>query len=317
MGSWVNNFLFDHRLRKVGQAPLPVVSVGNLAFGGSGKTPLVMHLLDACLEEGVKPALITRGYKGKWEKTGGILSDGKKIYGTWLESGDEPYMVWRNFPRIGIFVGKNRWVSCERAKQAGFSIAILDDGFQHRKLHRDMDIVLFDPGEKMALREFVSALRRAGTILVSDHVRVQDRIRMMKKFPGAKVFSYSIANKGFFAYPEGRSVSPDHLREKTLVAVCGIARPQRFFSLLEKEGIKPAFSLAFPDHHAYPDSTNKKITAVINQVDADAVITTEKDVFKLDAVNKTGRIPVYFNKIDIRVEEPFTKEFLSHAKEDG
>jgi tetraacyldisaccharide 4'-kinase len=316
LGSWIRNFLFDHNMRKIDRAPLPVISVGNLAFGGSGKTPLVMHLLHFYLENEMKPALITRGYKGKWEKTGGILSDGKNISGTWQESGDEPFMVSRNFPRVGIFVGRNRLISCERAKQAGFTIAILDDGFQHRQLHRDLDIVLFDPGERVALRESISALRRAGIILVkkNDHSLTKNQIK--QNFPNAKVFSYSTINKGFFSYPEGSPIPAESLKEKCLLAVCGIARPQRYFSLLEKEGINPIFSITFPDHHPYPDSTNKKIIAAVRTVDADAVITTEKDVFKLEKLYKAGQIPVYYNKIDMQVEENFSRELLSQKKED-
>ncbi len=315
LGSWINNFLFDHNLRKIFRASLPVISVGNLTFGGSGKTPLVMFILSLCLENDINPALITRGYKGKWEKGGGILSDGTNITGTWQESGDEPFMVSRKFPQVGIFVGRNRLTSCERAKQAGFTVAILDDGFQHRQLHRDLDIVLFDPGERLALRESISALRRAGIILVEKNDQFHAKNQIKKNFPDGKVFSYSIINKGFFVYPGDTPVVTERLKEKNLLAVCGIARPQRYFSLLKKEGIEPKLCFAFPDHHPYPDSTNKKIIAAVQKIDADAVITTEKDVFKLDTLHKTGQIPVYYNKIDLQIEENFTSELLIIKKE--
>ena len=157
VGSRIKNFLFDRKVRKIGRTSLPVISVGNLAFGGSEKTPLVMHLLSFFIEHNLKPALITRGYKGRWEKSGGVLSNGKNIYGTWQEAGDEPFMVSRNFPQVGIFVGRNRLNSCEKAKHSGFTLVLLDDGFQHRKLHRDLDIILFDPGERIALRESLSS----------------------------------------------------------------------------------------------------------------------------------------------------------------
>ena len=316
VGSRINNFLFDHKLRKISRTSLPVISVGNLAFGGSEKTPLVMNLLSFFSEYKYKPALITRGYKGKWEKSGGILSDGKNICGTWKEAGDEPFMVSRNFPHVGIFVGRNRLTSCEKAKHAGFTLLILDDGFQHRKLHRDLDIVLFDQEQRIALRESVSSLRRADIILVKRKCPFHAQSLIKSISPKTKVFSYSTINKGFFAYPDSSPVLKDHLKKKRLLAVCGIARPKRFFSLLEKEDLNPLFSLTFPDHHAYPLSTRKKIINAFQMAKADAVLTTEKDVFKLDDLYKAAQIPVYYNKISLQVEEGFYQELLS-LKENG
>jgi tetraacyldisaccharide 4'-kinase len=316
VGSRINNFLFDRNVRKIERTSLPVISVGNLAFGGSEKTPLVMHLLSFCTEHKLKPALITRGYKGKWEKSGGILSDGKNIFGTWQEAGDEPFMVSRNFPHIGIFVGRKRLISCEKAKHAGFTLLILDDGFQHRQIHRDLDIILFDQDEKIVLRESVSSLRRADIILVKKKNRFHAQSSIKHISPKAKVFSYSTINKGFFAYPNGSPLLAEQLKGKRLLAVCGIARPERFLSLLEKEELKPLHFLTFPDHHAYPISTRKKIITAFQREKADAVLTTEKDVFKLDYLYKAGQIPVYYNKIDLKVEENFYQELLS-LKKDG
>lgn len=316
VGSRIKNFLFDRKLWKIGRTSLPVISVGNLAFGGSEKTPLVMHLLSFFIEHNLKPALITRGYKGRWEKSGGVLSNGKNIYGTWQEAGDEPFMVSRNFPQVGIFVGRNRLNSCEKAKHAGFTLVLLDDGFQHRKLHRDLDIILFDPGERIALRESLSSLRRADIILVKKNNRSHAKSQIRHHSPKAKVFSYSTINKGFFAFPDGNPILTERLRGKRFLAICGIARPERFFSLLEKEGLKPLLSLTFPDHHSYPLSTRKKIITSFQREKADAVLTTEKDVFKLGDLQNTGQIPVYYNKIDLQVEENFYQELLS-LKKDG
>ena len=93
-----------------------------------------MHLLTFLKKQGYKPAFVSRGYKGKWERRGGILADGKNIFGSWKDSGDESYMVAKNFPDIGVYIGKNRLISCRKAKDAGFDIVVLDDGFQHQKL---------------------------------------------------------------------------------------------------------------------------------------------------------------------------------------
>ena len=93
-------------------SPIPVISVGNLTLGGSGKTPLVVELLGLALDLGHKPALITRGYRGSWEERGGILSNGCSVLATWREAGDEPAMIARRVPRAGIFIGKHRYLSC-------------------------------------------------------------------------------------------------------------------------------------------------------------------------------------------------------------
>ena len=315
LGTRINGFLFDRGLRKIGRTSLPVISVGNISFGGSEKTPLVMHLLAFCLENGLKPALVTRGYKGAWEKSGGVLSDGKTVGGTWQEAGDEPYMVFRRFPNVGIYLGRDRLTSCERAKSAGFDMIILDDGFQHRQLRRDLDIILIEPAERTALREPLSSLRRADVILVKKQSLGQFDARIKRHSPQAKIFSYSIINKGFFSYPDEIPIPKEHLREKRLLAVCGIARPGRFFSLLEKEGLSPSHSLSFPDHHSYPVPTINMIIRAFQKVGADAVLATEKDVFKLSDLNKNGHIPVYYNKIDLLLEKKFYQEVLALRKD--
>ena len=310
LGSRINNFLFDRGVRKTGRIPLPVVSVGNISFGGSEKTPLVMHLLSFCLKHKLKPALVTRGYKGEWEKSGGVLSDGKKSRGTWQEAGDEPFMILRKFPNAGIYIGRDRLTSCEKAERAGFNIIILDDGFQHRQLHRDLDIVLFNPDKRAALREPPSSLHRADIILVKQNGSGRKKNRIKHRSPQGKIFFYSVISEGFFSYPDDNPIHKEHLKQKRLLAVCGIARPERFFSLLEKEGLRPLLSLSFPDHHSYPVSTRNKIIHACQKTQADAVLTTEKDVFKLDGLKINGQIPVYFNKIDLRLEESFYQEFL-------
>ena len=140
--SRIKNSLYDRGVLKPRRAPLPVISVGNISLGGTEKTPLAMELLSQLVALGRRPALISRGYKGRWEKRGGVLSDGRAILGTWQDGGDEPYLIARSFPTVGVYVGKERLTSCRRAAEAGFDIAVLDDGFQHRRLARDLDIVL-------------------------------------------------------------------------------------------------------------------------------------------------------------------------------
>ena len=317
LGSQIKNFFYERQILSGQKASLPVISVGNIAFGGSEKTPLAMNLIASFIEKGKKPALVTRGYRGEWEKKGGILSDGSNLFGTWKEAGDEPFMVAKNFPQAGIFVGKNRIASCMKARESGFGVAILDDGFQHRCLHRDLDIVLYNPSEKIALREHRSALKRAHIILLKRESGSKSQKKLAERFPQADIFRYSVRNKGFIRLSDQVRVSLENLKEKSLLIVCGIAQPRRFFTLLKEEGLTPGPVLKFPDHHAYPESSLRKIAERCRELKMDAVMTTEKDAVKLsDLVRKHG-ISVFFTKIEVEVEEGFHRRISVFSDESG
>ena len=180
--SWcrAKNWLYSKMIVHPRRAPLPVISVGNIAFGGSGKTPLVIHLMSFLSKQGLKPAMVSRGYRGKWERSGGVLSDGKNLLGSWQESGDEAFMAALNIPQAGIFIGKDRARSCQMAKDQGFDIVVLDDGFQHRRLSRDVDIVLYDPEDRCFLREPVSSLERAGALLLEEGISPHQKEKIKK-----------------------------------------------------------------------------------------------------------------------------------------
>lgn len=304
-GCLIKNWFYKKKILTPKKAPLSVISVGSIALGGTEKTPLVINLITYLINHGFKPALISRGYKGRWEKSGGILSDGKNILAHWEDSGDEPFMVAQNIPQAGIFIGKNRLLSCRKAKSLGFELAVLDDGFQHRRLHRDLDIVLYTPAEKTAFREPVSSLKRANILLMKKGVDPLRKKRMMERFPESTVFEYSVKNKGFFRLTEKQRKPGEKLKRKKVLAFCGIARPERFLSTLHKEGIKPSFFFKFPDHYPYPESSLKKITEKYKKINAEAIITTEKDALKLIHNKSLRKIPAYYLKIDLEVEDKF------------
>ena len=178
--------LYARGVLEAAKAPLPTVSVGNISFGGTEKTPLVMELIALLLRQGHRPALVSRGYRGAWERSGGTLSDGKSLLGTWAQGGDEPFMVARRFPKAGVFVGKDRLASCLKARDLGFTAVVLDDAFQHRRLARDLDIVLVSPAERRPLRESVAALARAGVILVEEGRRPAAIGAYPGSFPAAR-----------------------------------------------------------------------------------------------------------------------------------
>jgi tetraacyldisaccharide 4'-kinase len=304
-GCRIKNWLYKRKIFMPKRAPLPVISVGNITFGGSGKTPLVLHLLTFLVNQGYKPALITRGYRGKWEKGGGILSDGKSILGTWQDSGDEAFMVATNIPQAGVFIGKNRLLSCQNAKNSGFELAVVDDGFQHSRLHRDVDIVLYDSREKVLLREPVSSLGRAEIILLERGLPPQEKERLKKSFPQSTIFEYSVESKGFFKAGKKEGESGVEFQGKRIIAFCGIACPERFLALLQKEAISPVDFLTFSDHYSYPLHSLEKISKKFKKLKADALITTEKDTVKIAQSDALQGIPVYYLKIDLRLDDEF------------
>ncbi|MBN2205803.1 MAG: tetraacyldisaccharide 4'-kinase, partial [Candidatus Aminicenantes bacterium] len=297
------------------RAPLPVISVGNLSFGGTGKTPLALAILSHLAGLGLKPALVSRGYKGRWERRGGVLPPGGDEAGFWRDAGDEPALAAKKLPGVGVFVGKRRIASCLRAKDAGFQVVVLDDGFQHRRLHRDLDIVLFDPCESSFLRESPSSLGRADLVLVRDG---RPAGRAARFTTPDRLDSFRTVEDGVLR-PDGIAVSVrDGLQGKKVLAFCGIARPERFFDLLEASGARIAGRLSFPDHFAYPPGARAKIESAYAATGADLAVTTEKDAVKLDPPDGfPAGFPLFVLRIKIelpdRVRERIRQTLSAHG----
>ncbi len=308
LAGFFRNVGYDLGIFSIKAAPLPVISIGNLSFGGSEKTPLAMKLIGMLSVKDYRPALVSRGYRGNWERTGGILSDGKSRRGTWQDSGDEPFMLALNFPEAGVFVGQSRLASCGRAAEMGFKPAVLDDGFQHRGLARDIDIVLFDPHERIMLREAVSALKRADIILLKKSADAGLKQRWTARFSQAAWFEYEVVSRGFHSLQTRVPADLDDLKGESVLAFCGIAKPLRFKALLEKEGIQPREFHTFNDHHGYPRASIQKLIKLFDTTQAKAMITTEKDAIKLTAVSEFEDIPLYYLKIDLDIEKDFLPE---------
>lgn len=296
---------------KSAACPVPAVSVGNVAFGGSGKTPLAMEILSLFLAAGRRPAFVSRGYRGRWEKTGGVVSDGRALFGTWRESGDEPHMVARAFPQAGVYVGRDRRASCRLAIEAGFDVVVLDDAFQHLRLKRDLDIVLHNPEAGRALREGPHALRQADIILVPRGTEIPtDRLKLEN--PGVEVFFCTPAARAFLRSGHGAIMPPDALRGRRVLAVCGIAFPERFFRLLKKSGASIAGRMAFPDHHAYPETSLRSIRKTAANLNPDAVVTTEKDLAKLEGrIGGPDTPPLYALRIGLDIDPGFERRVLT------
>jgi tetraacyldisaccharide 4'-kinase len=252
----------------------PVISVGNLTVGGTGKTPLVIALAQRLRSEGFRPVVLSRGYR---RASSGILvvSTGSGPLVRWEDSGDEPYLIAQRARGAAVVVGSDRYNAGRIAERDGLgNVFILDDGFQHRRLFRDMDIVTIDmaewqAGEKLLprgkWREPKTAIERAHAAVVNE----SDGVPLELPLP---TFRVETAPDGL--YKGNDLVTPDTLSGRTIVAFAGIAKPDRFFSTLERFGINAARRVRFRDHHAYT-------AADLAKLGGDVRITTEKDSVRL------------------------------------
>ena len=280
-----------YRTRQLAQ---PVISVGNLVVGGSGKTPLVSALARLLIAAGERPAILTRGY-GRRRIADGVVvvSDGHEVLVPARQSGDEPQMLARGLPGVPVLVSPDRYLAgCLAERTFGCSVHLLDDGFQHVQLARDIDLLVIatdDLDERLlpwgTLREPLEAAAAADALLVSgteeDAESVATRLGIRPVFrvtphyePPRLVRSYGAASEG------GRRV----------VAVAGIARPERFFAALGAEGWDVARKIVFRDHHWFSRRDLAMIQQAAVDTKADLVVMTEKDAMRLDEVSVASSV---------------------------
>jgi tetraacyldisaccharide 4'-kinase len=265
-GVAARNALYDRgtlpsrRLRK------PVISVGNVAVGGAGKTPFVMLLGELLAKRGIKCDVLTRGY-GRATRGVAVVDP----EGAAQQFGDEPLLIARRL-KVPVIVGEDRYAAgVEAEKRFDSDLHLLDDAFQHRALARDFDIVLVTPEDARdrvlpagRLREPLSALARADAVVLSA---------------GAEPESFPLAGKR--VWRARRGIIPPRGAPQRPVVFCGIARPQNFLLQLRKAGIEPAAEASFRDHYAYSDRDIRELLTVHEKSEADGFMTTEKDAVNL------------------------------------
>jgi tetraacyldisaccharide 4'-kinase len=268
----------------------PVISVGGIHAGGTGKTPMAMFIGTELRELGKTAAFLSRGYKRKTKKAI-ILPPGAKA--SWQDIGDEPAMIRSDQPDSWLGIGPNRYanaLSITRHLKSGSSVFILDDGFQHRKIHRNLDIVCLPPSffkdsliPAGYLREPVSSLARANVLCVIGQTNEADiieesRLRLKQLFPNALCISAHQTSCGWFHMASGKYASALPLKNPALV--CGIARPQRFINLVKNTGVSLSTVKTFEDHHVFTENDLKGLL----KKGGDGIITTWKDACRLNTI---------------------------------
>jgi tetraacyldisaccharide 4'-kinase len=317
----IRTILYSINLWKSRRLPCPVISVGNITVGGTGKTPLVITLAKGLMDRGIPMAILSRGYKGKGSSRP-LVSDGKTVLLSPKKSGDEPFQMAKALKGIPVFIGKDRFANGQLALQQ-FNIrgVLLDDGYQHLQLHRDLNILLIDSeigfGDhhllpRGILREPLKHLHRADLFLltkVEDPESCRPLEKMLREFlPSSPVFHSHYEPQGLIG-PDGERVGLQALKGKKALAVTGIANPAYFSLLLRKCGMEIAREMIFPDHHRF---TSKDLVAIEKESkEADWIVTTEKDIVKLGEMRMV-HLPLLALRIEMKIweEEEFYKKIL-------
>ena len=299
-------------LLKTRTLPCPVISIGNITVGGTGKTPLVMALAKGLMERGISVAILSRGYKGK-RISEPVVSDGKTISLSPEESGDEPFLMAKTCQGIPVLVGKDRFTNGRIALQRfGVKGLLLDDGYQHLPLHRNINILLIDShigfGDhtllpRGILREPLSHLCRADVFLLTKVENPQTVQPLEKKIheihPSSQVF-HSHYEPVSLVGPKDEEEKLDSLKGRKIIALSGVANPVYFSSILRKCGAEIIKEVIFPDHHPYTPEDLSSIEEKSKR--ADCIVTTEKDMVKLKRLD-IHRLPVRVLRIELKIWE--------------
>ena len=277
----LRSFAYWARLVPIRRGPIPVVSVGNLTVGGTGKTPLTLWIARRLGERGLRVAIVSRGYGGTARGVS-IVSEGSGPLATPDEVGDEPVMMAKAFDGV-VITSPRRIDGVCRAAALGCEIVVLDDGFQHRALARDFDIVVHDGTDSALLpvgpmREGLAAMQRADAVVLTPSASA-DGLRVGE----ASVFHMTTELTGLVESVEGvwQERTRGCLAGKRVVAVVGIANPERFYETLHGWDATIEDVYPFPDHHVYTRSDWQEISR--RSQGCDLVVTTEKDLVKLEA----------------------------------
>lgn len=279
------------RRRQV-KLPVPAVSIGNIVAGGTGKTPLVLWLCRFLEDIGRHPAILSRGYGRTGTGASRVPSSSGQQASMSEMFGDEPVLLAGALPLIPVWVGRDRVVSGNAALADGADVLVLDDGFQHLALGRDLDIVLLDSrhpfGNGMLLpsgplREPVSHLARAD-VFVLTHAEAcgvgEVKALIEDLFPDKPVFSCRHRTSGI-RLPGLPSLEPRLLAGRRCVAFAGIARPAQFFKSLEDAGIEVCAGISFPDHYRYRDRDLDRVLGTAGECGAEFIVTTAKDAVRV------------------------------------
>ena len=304
-----------------------VISLGNVTVGGTGKTPTAQRLARDIRDMGYRVVILNRGYRAKWHGEVGIVSDGKRLHMDAAEAGDEAYMLAKHLPEVPVLIGAERAKTGRYAMEHfGAEVAILDDGYQHWQLERDLDILLVDAVNvfgngyilpRGTLREPISHISRADICLMTkvdqaaagscDYIRetvhrynpearIVESIHQPRCFIPLTEWYVNIASQG---------IDIAQMRGKRIMAVSAIGNPASFEQTLSDLGAVIIESLRYPDHHDYAMSEMTDIFQQAENAGAEAIVITEKDAVKIpaDVAREKWSIPIYVICVEVNFQK--------------
>jgi tetraacyldisaccharide 4'-kinase len=296
--------------------PVPVISIGNLTVGGTGKTPLVIHITKWLLAEGKRVAVLSRGYRRTSREAMVMVSDGVRILVTPQEAGDEPYLIAQRCPGAIVAVGADRyqlgrWV----LDRFPLDCVVLDDGYQHLGLYRNVDLLLVDATDSYGLdqmlpagrlREPVEAAKRATAIIVTRAEQKTDIDQVMGRLCTALDRLPMTAQVVFRATDLLSVITSagqlESCKGKTAMLVSGIGHAASFRAMAEQLGLRILDEVAYSDHHLYTSEEITQLRMRADELQADLVVTTEKDAGKL----KPWLVPSDIKWRAVRIETEWT-----------
>ena len=303
--------LYRTGILKTRRLSRPVISIGNIAVGGTGKTPITAHLARLIMAQGLKVAVLSRGYGGTLEGQNAIVSDGQRIILSAAQSGDEPFLLAKSVPGLAVVIGSDRYAAGQLAmKVCAPDVFLLDDGFQHLRLQRDLNILLLDctrpfgngwPLPAGLLREPKRAVDRADLVVLT---RCPEGALAVSPVPGKPYCRARHDLADLLPLTGGEPLQFETLRGRGVVAFSGIAEPQAFVDGLRRQGLQVIASLCFPDHVAYSDARLSEIEDLLRTSAADFAITTEKDGVKLDRLPKASAQKILLARLSLGVDDP-------------
>lgn len=295
----LRNWTFEQQIIKSNQLPIPVISVGNLTAGGTGKTPIVLFLAEWLFSMGHRPAIVMRGYGAKVDLSKShLVSDGSGHQLSISEAGDEATQLVKKMPGLPVWIGANRFTSgLEAIKKNKADVILMDDGFQHRKLFRDVDIVVIDALQPWGychvlprglLREKVTGLQRADIAVITRSDLLPEvelnrlKAKIQKHSPEIPIFETAHEPRKVIDLSGQDVISLSECQGKKVHLFCGLGNPQGFFQTARNAGFSVTGQTAFPDHHSYEENEIQSLCDQARDEGAIALLTTEKDGVKLE-----------------------------------
>ena len=319
----------NHRRVQAGMADakalsIPVCSIGNISFGGTAKTPMAQYVAIMLGRRGRRPGIVLRGWKGRIDREGGppaVVSDGKHVLLEWFECGDEAALLAESLLPYGVpvAVGRDRLEACRLLLNvANVDAIVLDDGFQHTKLARDLDLVLIDclspfgryDGRPGPLREPVSAMSRADAIILTRADAVDEhRVASIMAVLGRRLREVPPI---FMARTRVHDVTDDRtgveqfpfvLEGRRVLGFSGIGNPLGFRSTLDDIGCGIAGLVVFPDHHPFRRRDLENVNRRACAAGAEAIVTTSKDAVRLDGCRDMLTLPLHIVEIRVTIDD--------------